>query len=293
MKKFFSNKVAIAVFTLPALLLFTIVVFYPLLQVFYQSFFKWNGLTPGTFIGLDNYIRLFGDKTFKISFWNGIKFAGVMVVFQMTLSTVLAIAVSNAKIKGRNFFRIAYFIPVVLSVTVVCQLWLSMYNADGGLINTFLAKIGFDYQQNWLSDPKAAIFAVAIVNAWQWMGYQFALLLAGIKSIPTSYYEAASIDGASPVQAHTKVTLPLLAETYKFCFTIAVTGGLKAFTEMFIMVAGGPGRSTYTFTYMMYTSSFRAGEFGYGMSAATILVIECLFAILVINRVFRTEDVEV
>jgi raffinose/stachyose/melibiose transport system permease protein len=288
-KKFFSNKIAITLFVTPALLLFTVVVFYPLLQVFYRSMFQWNGLGSGRFIGLENYIRLFTDTTFYLANKNGLIFAGVLVVFQMTLSTVLAVAVSNSRLRGRNFFRIVYFIPVVLSVTVVCQLWLSMYNADTGLINQFLERIGIDFRQNWLNDRDKAIYAIALVNAWQWMGYQFALILAGIKSIPTSYYEAASIDGATPFQAHRKVTIPLLAETYKFCFTIAVTGGLKAFTEMFIMVSGGPGNSTYTLTYMMYSSAFRAGEFGYGLTAAAILVIECLFAIIIINRIFKTD----
>jgi raffinose/stachyose/melibiose transport system permease protein len=121
------------------------------------------------------------------------------------------------------------------------------------------------------------------------MGYQFALILAGIKSIPTSYYEAARIDGANAVKAHAKITIPLLAETFKFCLVISVTGGIKAFTEMFIMSGGGPGNSTYTLTYMMYSSAFRSGEFGYGLAAAAVLVLECLMAILVINWIFKTE----
>lgn len=290
MKKFFSNKWAIVLFTLPALLLFTVLVFYPIVQVFYRSFFDWNGLSSGTFIGLENYIRLFDDKVFWISNKNGFIFAAVITVFQMSMATILALAVSNTKMKGRNFFRVVYFIPVVLSVTVVCQLWLSIYNADTGLLNKFFEMIGSDFKQNWLTDRDKAIYAIAFVNAWQWMGYQFALILAGVKSIPTSYYEAAKIDGANAIQAHQKVTIPLLAETYKFCLVISITGGIKAFTEMFIMTGGGPGNSTYTLTYMMYSAAFRGGEFGYGLTAAAVLVLECLMAILVINRLVKTEN---
>lgn len=289
MKRFFSNPLAIIVFTAPALLLFTVMVFYPIVQVFYKSLFAWNGLSSGTFIGLENYIRLFDDKVFYIANKNGFIFAAVITVFQMSMATVLALAVSNSRLKGRHFFRIAYFIPVVLSVTVVCQLWLSIYNADTGLLNVFFQRLGSDFHQNWLTDRSKAIYAIAIVNAWQWMGYQFALILAGIKSIPTSYYEAAKIDGATSLQAHAKITMPLLSETYKFCLIISITGGIKAFTEMFIMTGGGPGNATYTLTYMMYSSAFRAGEFGYGLAAAAILVLECLVAIVVINRVFKTE----
>lgn len=290
MKKYYGNKLAIAIFTVPTLALFSLMVFYPILQVFFKSFFDWNGLSAGTFIGFDNYIRLFDDKLFYLSNKNGFIFAAVITVFQLTLATILALAVSNTKTKGRGIFRIVYFIPVVLSVTVVCQLWLSIYNADTGLLNKFFELIGSDYRQNWLTDRNKAILAIAVVNAWQWMGYQFALILAGIKSIPTSYYEAAQIDGATPVQAHMKITMPLLAETYKFCLLISVTGGIKAFTEMFIMTSGGPGNSSYTLTYMMYSSAFRSGEFGYGLAAATVLVLECLMAILVINRLFKTTE---
>jgi raffinose/stachyose/melibiose transport system permease protein len=288
-KRYFGNKWAIVFFTFPALLLFTVMVFYPIVQVFYRSFFDWNGLSSGVFIGFENFIRLFDDKVFKIANWNGVKFAAVITVFQLTMATVLALAVSTIKFKGKGFFRIVYFIPVVLSVTVVCQLWLSIYNADTGLLNRFFEVIGMDFKQNWLADRHKAIYAIAIVNAWQWMGYQFALILAGIKSIPTSYYEAARIDGANAVKAHAKITIPLLAETFKFCLVISVTGGIKAFTEMFIMSGGGPGNSTYTLTYMMYSSAFRSGEFGYGLAAAAVLVLECLMAILVINWIFKTE----
>ncbi|MDF2612736.1 MAG: transporter permease subunit [Clostridia bacterium] len=289
MKKFFSDKVAITVFTLPALLIFTVMIFIPILQVFWNSFFEWDGLSEGLFIGIDNYIRLFDDKAFYIANKNGFIFAAIITVLQIVLATFFAIAVANSKIKGRRFFRIAYFIPVVLSVTVVCQLWLSIYNADTGLLNKFFEAIGSDYRQNWLSDRNKAIMAIAVVNAWQWMGYVFALILAGIKSIPNSYYEAAQIDGASDFKAHTKITIPLLAETYKFCLILSVTGGIKAFTEMFIMTGGGPGNSTYTLTYLMYTSAFKSGEFGYGLAAATVLVLECLIAIIVINKLFKQD----
>ncbi len=290
MKKFFGNKLAIAIFTLPALILFTALVFYPIVQVFIKSFYDWNGLSTGTFIGFDNYVRLFDDKVFWISNKNGFIFAAVITVFQMSMATILALAVSNVKMKGRNFFRVVYFIPVVLSVTVVCQLWLSIYNADTGLLNKFFEMIGSDFRQNWLTDRNSAIYAIALVNAWQWMGYQFALILAGVKSIPTSYYEAAKIDGANTIQAHSKITIPLLAETYKFCLVISITGGIKAFTEMFIMTGGGPGNSTYTLTYMMYSAAFRGGEFGYGLTAAAVLVLECLMAIIVINRLVKTQN---
>lgn len=293
MKKFRSNKLAIFLFVFPALLIFLVFVFVPIMQVFAYSFTKWNGISTPEFTGIKNYIRLFTDNVFYTSNKNMFIFALFITIYQMLFATVFAIAVSDAKIKGRKFFRVAYFIPVVLSVTVVCQLWLSIFHAESGLLNTIFRSLGLSYQQNWLSDRYKSIYAIAFVNAWQWMGYQFALIVAGIKTIPTDYYEAAQIDGASTAVAHIKITIPLLAETYKSSLVIAITGGIKAFTEMYIMTKGGPGTSTYTLAYMMYSSAFRSKEYGYGLASASVLVLECLAAIIVINAVFKKNDSDV
>ena len=122
------------------------------------------------------------------------------------------------------------------------------------------------------------------------MGYQFALITAGIKSIPNDYYEAAMIDGCTNVKAHTKITIPLLAETYKFCLIISLTGGIKAFTEMNILTKGGPNKSTFTLTYMMFNAAYKKNQFGYGLAAASIMVLECMVVMLVINFIFRDKD---
>lgn len=290
MKKYLGNKTVIAMFVLPAFLLFTVMIFVPILQVFYRSFFSWDGINPGKFIGIENYVRIFKDKTFWISNKNQLIFAAIITFFQVIMASIFAITLSSAKVKGRRFLRVSYFIPVVLSVTAVCQLWLSIYNPDTGLLNRFFEAIGSSYRQNWLADRQTAILAVAAVNAWQWTGYQFALIMAGIKTIPESYYEAARIDGASSVKAHLFVTVPLLKETYKFCLVLSITGGIKAFTEMYIMTGGGPGTSTYTLTYMMYSSAFRSQEYGYGMTASSLMVLACLAVILAINYLFRDKE---
>ncbi|MFC0211508.1 carbohydrate ABC transporter permease [Paenibacillus chartarius] len=291
MKKYLGNKLAIILFTLPTLILFSVIVAYPIAQTFYRSMFEWDGLSEGTFIFLDNYTRLLQDRVFWLSVKNGLIFAAILVVFQIGMGTVLALLISDAAIKGRKFLRISFFIPVVLSVTVVCQLWLSIYNGQYGLLNKLFEITGLSYRQDWLSSEKSAIFAVAFVNAWQFMGYHFALLLAGVKSIPEQYMEAARIDGASKARAHWAITVPLLGETYKFCLVFAITGGLNAFAQMMIMTGGGPGTATYTLTYLMYRSAFRVGEFGYGTAAAAMLVIECLLVTIVINRFVAREKI--
>lgn len=291
MKKYYGNKLAICIFALPALLLFALVVFYPLLQTILKSFYDWDGLTAAKFIFLDNYKRLFQDELFYQSLKNGLIFAVVLVIFQIGIGTILALAVADMSIKGRKLLRVTYFIPVVLSITVVCQLWLSVYNGEYGLLNKLFEVLGLKYRQDWLSSETKSIYAIAFVNAWQYTGYHFALIFAGIKAIPEHYFEAARIDGATKFQAHRKITIPLLAETFRFCLVLAVTGGLNAFANMFIMTSGGPGTSTYTLTFMTFRSAFRINEFGYGCASATILVLECLLATMLINKFVAKERI--
>ena len=289
MKKYMGNKLAIFLFVLPALAIFIIFDFLPIIQVFAYSFTDWNGLTTPTFLGLKNYIDLFNDRVFYTSNRNQLIFAVIITVYQMFFATVFAITISDKKMKGRKFLRVAYFIPVILSVTVVCQLWSAILSGQG-LLNKLFETFGSDYTQNWLGDRYKAIYVIAFVNAWQWMGYQFALIVAGIKSIPADYYEAAKIDGCSNVKAHMKITIPLLAETYKFCLIISLTGGIKAFTEMNILTGGGPNKSTFTLTYMMYNAAFKKSDYGYGLASASIMVIECMLVMLLINFIFREKN---
>lgn len=291
MNKLRRNKAAIFLFVSPALLLFSIVVIYPMLQTFYRSLFEWDGLSKPVFIRLDNYIRLFQDPDFYIAFKNGLIFAAVLVVFQIGLATVLAILLSSRQIRGKRFFKNTLFIPVVLSVTVVCQLWLNVYNGQFGLLNKAFEWLGLSYRQDWLGHESMAIWAVAGVNAWQYMGFHFVLIYTAIKAIPESYFEAANIDGASKFKAHLRITLPLLAETFKFCLIFAITGGLRAFEHMAIMTGGGPGTSTYTLTYFMYRAAFRLNEYGYASASVVLLVLECLIFTILINRFVARERI--
>ena len=130
-----------------------------------------------------------------------------------------------------------------------------------------------------------------MVNIWQFTGYQFILLLSAVNSIPDHYFEAARIDGCTKAQAHIKITIPLMQETYKYCLIIAITGGLNAFASMNIMTGGGPGTSTYTLTYLMYRSAFKIGNYGYGCTSAVMLVVQCLIVSIIINRLVARERI--
>lgn len=291
MKRELNKKLAIIAFITPAYLLFFLVIAYPVIKTFITSFCDWDGLSKPVFIGLENYYKLFQDKDFFIANKNSLIFAAVLVVYQIGLGTFFAIVLASDRIKGKRFFKNAFFIPVVLSVTVVCQLWLSIYNGHTGLLNKLFEVLGMDYRQNWLGNTKTAMIAVALVNAWQFMGYHLILLYTAIKGIPEYYFEAAKLDGASSLKMHTKITLPLLGETYKFSLIMAVTGGLKAFDHISIMTGGGPGVSTFTPTFYMYRSLFRLNQYGYASASIIILVLECILFSIIVNKVIAREKI--
>lgn len=290
MNRVYGNKRAIILFTLPALLVFTVIVFYPILQTIGKSFTVWDGLTPAVFNGIDNYKRLFTDPLFHQSMTNGFIFAGVLVVVQVGFAAFLALMLANRRIKWKRFFRTAFFLPVVLSVTVVCQLWAAIYNPEFGLINKVFEALGMSYRQDWLSGMNTAIFAIIFVNVWQCYGYQFAILYAGVRSIPEDYIEAAQLDGASPWKLNFHIIIPLLKNTFRMCFVLALTGGLNAYAHINLLTRGGPGTSTYTLTYMTFRSAFSINEYGYGCASSVILVLQCVFATLLINFLFREKE---
>lgn len=291
MKKYLGNKRVIIFLIAPAMILISVMVLYPMLVLVVHSFTEWDGLNPATFNGISNYIKLFKDPIFYTGLKNGLIFAGLQALIQIPLATLLAFAVKHSGRIEKKFFRISYYIPAVLSITVVSQLWLSMYNADNGLINKLFELLGISYRQNWLGDEHWAIVAITMVNIWQFTGYQFILLLSAANSIPDHYFEAARIDGCTKAQAHIKITIPLMQETYKYCLIIAITGGLNAFASMNIMTGGGPGTSTYTLTYLMYRSAFKIGNYGYGCTSAVMPVVQCLIVSIIINRLVARERI--
>ncbi len=295
MKWINSKKTAMFVFVFPTLVLYTMVVFYPILQTVYKSLFKWDGITLGGFVGLRHYIKLFtADSTFRISLRNGLLYPLVTASYQIGLGTVIALLLASRHIRGSRFFKSIYFIPSTLSTVIICKLWLSILASDEsnvGLLNRIFEVLGLSYRQNWLASGLSGILTLAFITAWQGIGNTILLIYTAIKAIPEQYYEAAVIDGASPLTAHRKVTLPLLAETYKLLLILIISGGLRAFEHMYIMTGGGPGNATSTLAYMMYKSAYISGNFGYACAVAVSLILECLFFTLLINKLVARERI--
>lgn len=293
MKDVLGNKRAIIIFTLPSVLMFTVIMILPIFASFYFSLHNWDGLGTMEFIGLTNYIKLFikNSNNFYLTVRNTLIIAGLSAFVQVPLALILAL-VLNSGIKGEGFFRTVYFIPVVISVSAIAQLFLKIYNYDYGLLNEILSNIGLgDMRKAWLYDESTALWAAFVPIVWQYIGYHMLILYAGIKAIPGEITESAKIDGASKVQTSLYITIPMIKPMLEVSVTLAVIGALKIFDMMFILTSNGePLGKTMVQTGLMYKLIFERNNYGLGSSVACFVVIECLIFTLVIQRLFRGRE---
>lgn len=287
MNEYLGNKKALSLFVLPLLIVYLVMVVIPAIQTFFMSFTDWDGLSRMSFVGIDNYIATFTSKEFWISFKNGIKYPLLLATYQIGIASILANLLISKKVKARGIFRTSYFIPVILSMTVICQLWVNIYQTEFGLLNQLFEKFGWTYRQYWLSQKSTALFAVAFVDAWKGMGYHFLIIYAGLNSIPESYIEAALIDGANAWQRFWKITVPCMAPTYKVTLTLTLTWGFRTFQTINIMTGGGPGKETYTMPILIYKQIYLLGNYGAASASSALLLVECLIVIKILERAFK------
>jgi multiple sugar transport system permease protein len=240
---------------------------------------------PAQFIGLDNFTRLFQDETFWKSLRNTIIFALVIVPMQSAFALGLAVLV-NVKMRGTNFFRTVYFLPVVTSMVVVSMLWQFMYQPNG-LINQALAHFGI-HGPDWLGDPKWALFAIIVMSAWQAVGFHMVIWLSGLQTISADLYEAAELDGAGTWQQFRFVTWPGLFQTRTFILITITIAAFSVFTQVNIMTQGGPLDSTSTLVFMAVRSGFQQQQTGYA-SAISLVFFALVLIVTLIQRYFTRE----
>ena len=294
MEKLLKDKKAIFLFTFPTFLLFTVIVILPIFFSVHYSTLRWDGFSKSTFIGFSNYKSLFVGNTdgFVQSVINSLILALVSVGIQLPISLFLALILARG-VRGERFFRTVYFIPVVVSTVVIGQLWMKIYQADYGMLNTVLKALGLgQYAKAWLADTHTALAAVFAAMLWQYIGYHMLLMYAGAKSISPDIYEAARIDGASETQMAFHITIPLMKPILCVCVVFAVTGSFRAFDLIYVMTGGGPLHSTEVPTTLMYTTIFSRYQYGYGSAMAIFIIVECLVCTLIIQKLFnrKAED---
>ncbi|AEI45598.1 carbohydrate ABC transporter permease [Paenibacillus mucilaginosus] len=279
----------IAVFVLPCLLIYVGLVFVPILVSFYSSLLDWNGIGASKFIGFDNYVQMF---TADPVFWPAVKRTLMFAVFSMVeIPVALFVAILlNRYVRKPNFLVSSYFLPVILSVVIVGQLWKTIYNPAslGGMLNQILIAAGLEsWTKAWLTDPSVAMYALYIVALWQYLGYHVLIQFTGIQNIPSEVYEAAKIDGAEGFTADRYITLPMVVPIFKISIVLAFIGSLQAFDMIMVMTGGGPAHATDVIATLMYNMSFLSMKYGYGSALASFLVVLCLVATVIINFLFK------
>lgn len=293
MKNSYANKLVIVAFTLPALVLFTLFIIYPLIPTIIYSLFNYDGFKTNGFVGFSNYKLVLADSVFWNSNLNNLKIILAQTLIATPLSFLLAILVAERGETVKRFFKTSSFIPAVLSITVICQMFIMILQPDWGILDRMLKALGLgQHIRAWLSDPKTALWAVTITFIWQFIGFNMMLFYSGLKSIPEKYYEAAYIEGAGFFQRSIYITIPLLQEVVKFVLILTITGCLGMFGQVSIMTNGGPGDITRTTVYHLYYTAFSLSDYGAGNAIAVIFAIEGMAVIAFLNRFVARYRVE-
>lgn len=254
----------------------------PVLAAFGISFTDWDVLTPAKFVQLANYQRLIEDPTFTRALQNTLYYVGGMVPVSTALSLFFALMM-NQKLRGINFYRTAYFMPVVSSTVAVALVWSWIYSKDFGLLNYLLRQVGIE-PIGWLSSTSWAMPAVILMSIWGNLGVGIVIFLAGLQSISETYYEAAEVDGANRWQQFKSITLPLITPSLFFYFIITMIDAFQAFEQIYIMTRGGPVNSTTTMVYYIYRNAFRNFKMGYASAQAIVLFLVIMVLTLIYWR---------
>ncbi|KRA25331.1 sugar ABC transporter permease [Microbacterium sp. Root61] len=268
-----AQSKVLLVLAIPALLFYGFAVVVPAIRGGVLAFTNWDGLSQTyDFIGIQNFVRIFTTDSSLDALRMTLVFALAVTVLQNLFGLLLALGV-NSGLKSQNFLRVLFFAPVVITPVVVSYLWKFLLTPDGA-VNTVLAAIGLgDIAPSWLGDPFWAATSVVMMIVWQHAGFSMVIYLAGLQSIPPELNEAAAVDGAGAWRRFWSVTWPLLAPATAINLMLTIIGGLKMFTEVFVLTGGGPGGSTETLSTLLYKSAFQFSEFGYGIALALVLAV--------------------
>lgn len=267
----------------PMLILFAVFTVFAVIYSFYLSFHEWNILDPAmTFVGLENYTRLLGDRRFHQAVLNTAVYVAGSVPLTMLAGLIIALLLNN-RIRFRGIFRTLYYIPNITPLVVSAIIWKWVYQGDFGLLNYYLIQLGIiDKPLLWLADPNLAMLSVIIMSVWGGAGYHMVIYLAGLQAIPEEFYDAAKVDGANGLQRLRHVTLPLLMPTTTFLAITSIIGSFQVFTQIYIMTSGGPLNRTSTIGYYLYEKAFRQFDMGYASAMAY-----ALFAIILVFTIFQ------
>lgn len=276
MKREKKRNLQALAFAVPAILILGIFVYFPLIENFIYSFQSFT-LSSATkeWVGFDNYRHLFSDKIILVSLKNNILYAVISIVIQVGFGLVLAAVLEDIAFhKFAPALRSIYFIPTVISMTVVCLLFDFVYNPQMGLLNSFLELVGLDgFTRVWLGSKKTAMYAVIAVSQWQSTGYVAMLFIVAIQKIPRDLYEAAEVDGAGKLKRFFYITVPQVRQMFFVTMILTVVGAFTVFNEPYILTGGGPGTATMVLSLHMYQTGFVKNNMGYASTIAMLIFV--------------------
>lgn len=260
--------------------IFVFAVFVPLVTALVYSFFQWKGGPVKTFNGLTNYITLFKDSTFWLSFRHNIFLVLVCIIGQIGIAFIFVLMINSKLVKLKGIHRTFGFFPSTVAAVSIGFIWKMIYDYNRGLINWFLDKIGRgDLAQVWLNNESLVMLLVAIPLVWQWIGYYMVILLSAISSIDQEIFEVAELDGANAVQRAVYIVLPLVKNTILVCVTLCIAGNMKAFDNIYVMTSGGPGTASMVMAMYGYQVSFSQQNMGYGSAISVGIFVLSLLVI--------------
>ncbi|WP_313639698.1 sugar ABC transporter permease [Paenibacillus sp. FSL K6-0276] len=257
-------------FLLPNLIGFVLFSLIPVVVAFVLSLTDWDGISKINFMWFENYIDLFKDESFRIALYNTFIYTIAFVPLTLFLGLMIAMLLNN-KLKGIGVYRLIYFIPYIASAVAISYVFSALLHPTLGPINNMLRSFGIDNPPQWLTSPNWAMFSVIVMSVWKNFGYYVVMFLAGLQGVPSSLYEAATIDGAGGWNKFKHITIPLITPVTFFCIIMATINSFKVFDQVYILTEGGPGRATTTIVQYIYESSFQNYQMGYASAAAVVL----------------------
>ncbi|WP_308215548.1 sugar ABC transporter permease [Sinobaca sp. H24] len=241
------------------------------------------------YIGFSNYISIFQDSTFWLSFRNNILVVLASIFGQIPIGLALAILL-NRKLKGAKFFRTIGFLPVVISTVVISITWRMIYNSEQGMLNNLLESVNLGFlAQNWLGNPDYAIYAILVTIIWQFVGLYFIIFLSALQTVPEELLEAAELDGANEWQKIFHITIPSIKNVILVAVILCISGSLKTFDLIYVMTSGGPAHSTEVMATYMYSATFEGLSYGYGSAISVLILIFSLILILITTKVLNAK----
>lgn len=290
MDKLLSKKRYIFFFVGIPFAIFAIFGLFPIVYNAYLSLFKTNLLSEETFVGLDNYVRVFKDQFFQKAFVNNLKFVLFNYVAHMGVAILLA-NILFGKVKASRFYQAVFFLPSIICGTAIGLLWKFIYHPDFGMLNNLLDLIGMgEFTNNWLANKETVVPALVVAIMWQFVGYHMTIQLSAMRDIDSNILEAAQIDGANWWVRLTKIVLPLIKPILAVDSVMIITGALKIYDIVSVTTNGGPNHASDVMSLYIFKQAFTNRNFGYASALSMVLLAVCLLITVVVKRIFKEKE---